>query len=89
MGYLNLFGVSTGPDKCYPVKQAIHLSDNHLGSLTVCGTGSLKQSSIRQSVRPFVCQSHRSTAATATGGFAAKQPMGRRYLSTGAGSWEQ
>jgi len=35
-------------------------------------------------VRPSVCLSHRSTAATAAGAFAAKRPNGRRYRSIAA-----
>ena len=44
----------------------------------VCGAGSVKQ----LSVRPFVCLSHRSTAAAACGGFVAERPACRRYRST-------
>jgi len=38
------------------------------------------------SVRPSVCLSHRLTAATAGGGFAAEHPVGRRYRSIAAGA---
>ena len=38
----------------------------------------------RSGVRPSVCLSHLSTAATAAGGFAAERPAGRRYRSTAA-----
>jgi len=41
----------------------------------VCEAWSIKG---RESVRLSVCLSHRSTAATACGGFAAERPAGRR-----------
>jgi len=41
---------------------------------------------MQRSVRPSVCLSHRSTAATAAGGFAAERPVGRTYRSTAAGA---
>jgi len=39
----------------------------------------MKRSNVRPSVRPFVCLSHRSTAAAACGGFAAERPAARIY----------
>jgi len=44
----------------------------------------------RASVRLPVCLSHRSTAATEAGGFAAERsPVSRRYRSTAAGAMQQ
>jgi len=42
------------------------------------------RASVSRSVYLSVCLSHRSTAATATGGFAAERSTGRRYRSTAA-----
>jgi len=40
-------------------------------------------------VRPSVCLSHRLTAATAAGGYAAERPVGRGYRSIAAGTAQQ
>ena len=40
----------------------------------------------RPSVRPSICLSHQSTAASACGGFASERPASRRYRSIAAGA---
>jgi len=56
----------------------------------VCGTGSMKRSSVRPSVRPSFWLLHRSTAIAACSRFAAERLEGGRYrLSAGAGDEQQ
>ena len=75
----------------YSLYVMITLIDDHAAALwtsfdaarIVCGEGPCNG---RTSVCPSDGLSHRSTAATAAGGFAAERRAGRRYQSTAAGA---